>query len=457
MDETIAALATPLTVSAIGVIRLSGRDAVAVAGRLFTGFDGAPLECCPARRMCLGKVRDPGDGCALDEALAVVFPGPDSYTGEDVVELHCHGSPPVLREILRLLYAQGAKPAQPGEFTRRAFLNGRMDLAQAEAVIDLISAETADAARNAAAQLDGALGRAIGGVIQSITDICAHFWALVDYPEEDVPHLPDTDIASVIRDGAATLRRLEATYERGKYLREGVPCVLVGKPNTGKSSLLNAMLGYERAIVTRQPGTTRDIIVESLHIGGHWLRLSDTAGLREAAQDEAERLGLARARRAVQDARLLFAVLDGSETPDERDSAVLDLVSGRDAVVLVNKDDLPRRVNLDYLQTRFKHVCPVSALTGKGLDALDGAVQQLLDDGKVRCDGAVLTNLRHAHSVSRAADALASAASALAGGVTADVVLTDLEASLFALGEITGSNLSAEIIDGVFQRFCVGK
>lgn len=463
MNDTIAALATPPLMGAIGVIRLSGGDAIEIAGKVISGKSGDALDSFPARQLCLGLVRDPS-GDVLDEALAVVFPGPDSYTGDDVVELHCHGSPALLREVLRLLYAGGARPAQPGEFTRRAFLHGRMDLAQAEAVIDLISAETALAARNAAGQLGGALSRAIEEIWSSICDLCAHFQALVDYPEDDIPPLPTPDIIESLRRIGARLLGLASTYDRGKILREGVPCALIGKPNTGKSSLLNALLGYERAIVTAQPGTTRDTLVESLHMGGHWLRIADTAGLRNPSGDVAERMGIDRAREAARKAGLVLVVLDGSRSLDGKDGEALDMARGRATIVLLNKSDLPHHADVDIaaIEASFPEVCRVSALTGQGLDALDRMIGRVLDAGAgagagIHAGGTLLTNLRHAEAVTGAAEAVASAADALGAGFTADVVLTELESALSNLGEITGRDLSADIIDRVFSRFCVGK
>ena len=463
MEDTIAALATPPQRGAVGVIRISGRDAIPIAGRLFVGKGGGSLDSMPARRLSLGSIYDEA-GIVLDQALAVVFRAPDSYTGEDVVELHCHGSPAVLGEILRLLYAGGAAPPEPGEFTRRAFLNGRMDLTQAEAVADLISAETTAAARMAAAQLGGSLGRAVGRVVESITDLCAHFWALVDYPEDDVPALPESHIAETMKDCADRLRMLRATYDRGRLLQSGVPCAIIGKPNTGKSSLLNAMLGFERAIVTEQAGTTRDTICETIKVGGHWLRIFDTAGLRRgslgdsASLGEAERIGIERTRAAAADAHLLLVVLDASRELDTLDTAVLDLAAGREAIVLLNKDDLPRRLDRAALPEGFPRVCSVSALTGHGLDMLEGMISEILGaEGDPAWEGGILTNVRQTEAVSRALKALESAAAALVGGITADVVLTELEASLSALGELTGANIQEDTINRVFERFCIGK
>ncbi|MDR3207288.1 MAG: tRNA uridine-5-carboxymethylaminomethyl(34) synthesis GTPase MnmE [Oscillospiraceae bacterium] len=455
MFDTIAALSTPPVSGAIGVIRLSGPTAVAVAGRVFVRRSEEALAAAPPRRLCMGRVRDE-TGATLDQALAVVFPGPDSYTGEDVVELHCHGSLPALRETLKALYRNGARPAEPGEFTKRAFLNGRMDLTQAEAVIDLITAETGDAARNAAGQLDGTLGRSLTRVWDKLTFLCAHFQAMVDYPEEDVPPLTNGQIAAELTELGGELARLGDTYNRGRRLREGIPCALLGKPNVGKSSLLNALLGYDRAIVTETPGATRDTLEESVHMGGVWLRVSDTAGLRET-DDEAERQGVQRARQAARRAGLVLLVLDGSCELDDADRAVMDEARGGPAVVLVNKSDLPCRMDMETLESAFLYVLPVSARTGTGLEALDSVLRRIFAAGSPPCDGGILTNLRQAEAVARAAAALTETAAALTRGVTPDAALTGLEDALGALEECTGRQANQDILTQIFARFCIGK
>lgn len=455
MYDTIAAIATGPVSAAVGIVRLSGSGAVEAADRLFSAADGRPLRDTLPRYMTRGALVDLS-GRTLDQVLAVVFRGPESYTGEDCVEIHCHGSPPVLREALRLLYTLGVRPAKPGEFTKRAFLHGRMDLTQAEAVIDLISAQTEDAAKNAAGQLGGAVSHAIDGAYTLVTELCAHFHAEVDYPEEDIEPQRAPELIDGLRRAAGSLAALEATYARGKILREGVRCAVIGRPNVGKSSLLNALLGYERAIVAARPGTTRDTLEESVSLGGVWLRVTDTAGLR-ATEDEVESLGVLRARAAAHEAGLLFLVLDGSEALTREDRAVLDATYSAPVIVVVNKADKPLKVDMAALEAAFLHVCPVSALTGAGLENLDSVVRRIFESGTAVYDGGVLTNLRHAEAVARAAAALEAAAAALETGVTADAVLGELELALDSLGEITGRHISEDIMTRVFERFCVGK
>ena len=321
MNDTIAAIATGMAVTAIGIVRVSGPRAVQAAEAVFSPADGRPLGAHADRQLVYGRLRG-RDGADIDLCLATVSRAPHSYTGEDTAELQCHGSPAVLREALGALFSQGARQALPGEFTRRAFLNGRMDLVQAEAVIDIIEAETAEGAKNAVGQLGGALSRRIGAVYSALLDEEAHFGALLDYPDEDIEPFELEKCRAALDGARAELRAILGTFERGRILREGVPAALIGRPNAGKSSLMNALLGYERAIVTAAPGTTRDTIEEKAVLGGVAVRLTDTAGLREA-RGEAERLGVERARSAAESAELVLAVFDGSQPLTAADEETL--------------------------------------------------------------------------------------------------------------------------------------
>ena len=321
MSDTIAAIATGAQVAAIGVLRLSGAEAIRCADALFEPLHGRPLREREDRRLVYGKLKTRA-GDVLDLCLATVSRAPHSYTGEDTAEFQCHGSPVVLRAALEELFALGARQAGPGEFTRRAFLNGRMDLSSAEAVADLIESETAEAARNAAGQLSGAIAGRIGAICETLTDISAHYHAVLDYPDEDIEDFRLAAYRGALEDALGRLRTLRASFGRGQLLRSGIPTVLVGRPNAGKSSLLNALLGYDRAIVTEIPGTTRDTIEEKLRLGGLLLRLTDTAGIR-AAGDAVERLGVERSRAALEQAELVLLVIDGSEDFTPEDAALL--------------------------------------------------------------------------------------------------------------------------------------
>lgn len=447
--DTIAAIATGSVLSAIGIVRVSGPDTLAVLDRVFRPLAGAPMSERPDRRLVLGRLTDP-DGAVLDECLATVSRAPNSYTGEDTAELQCHGSPVVLRAALSCLFAAGARQAGAGEFTRRAFLNGRMDLTQAEAVVDLIDAETVGAAKNAAAQLGGAVTRRTDGIYDRLTAICSHYHAVLDYPDEDIEPFELDSYRAELDGAAAALAALGDTFRRGSILKNGVSCVILGRPNAGKSSLLNALVGYDRAIVTDIPGTTRDTIEERAVLGGVLLRLLDTAGLRDTA-DPVERLGVARARDAAADAMLVLAVLDGSEPLTEADEAVLEAAErAPHAIRLRSKADLPAAWDRDG-------VLPVSALTGEGLSALEEAVRAAFPPDAGVPAGELLTNPRQADAVSRALDYVRAARDAMDAGVTPDAVLTEVEGALSALGELSGRVVREDITNGIFARFCVGK
>jgi tRNA modification GTPase len=452
--DTIAAIATPPGEGGIGIIRLSGKRSVVIASSVFKPVSGQ-LKDLPQRLLTRGQLRDIA-GRLLDNAMAVVMHAPHSFTGENIVELHCHGSPVLLQEVLSALFSHGARLARPGEFTQRAFLNGRLDLMQAEAVIDLISAPTAEALRNAAGQADGLLTHKLNALTRKLVETCAHFHAVIDYPDDAVEDIKNDDIQDSIRRAAEGLEQLAATFERGQLVRGGIPAAIIGRPNTGKSSLLNALLGYNRAIVSPRPGTTRDTVTEALRLGGVFLRIADTAGLRHTADDiEAE--GVKRTREAVQEADLLFVILDGSEALTEEDRLVMDLARGMNAVVLINKSDLPQKIDRSMIEAAFLHVLSVSAVQGEGLDQLDALVRRLWQSGAPPCDGRVLTNARHANAVTRAAFSLREAQKALTAGLTPDVVVGDLELALAALGELTGRSVTEEVVNAVFERFCVGK
>ena len=456
MADTIAAVSTGWGISAIGIIRLSGDTAIETAERVFRPASGRRLSEYGNRLLVLGDLLAE-DGAVLDQCLCTISRGPSSYTGEDTAEFQCHGSPVVLSEGLRSLFRAGARQALAGEFTKRAFLNGMLDLTQAEAVIDLIDAETAESAKNAAGQLSGAVSRRTDRIYDALLDMTAHFQAVIDYPDEDIEDFRLREYAETFRSSEEELRRLLSTFERGSLLRTGVATAIIGRPNAGKSSLLNALAGYERAIVTPREGTTRDTIEERVRIGGSVLRLTDTAGIRDA-DDEAERLGVERARQAAEQASLVLAVFDGSRPASGEDREVADRASAaKGRIAVVNKSDLPAAFDESLLAGRFDGIVHVSALTGDGIDELAETIGRVIGPLPQTSQGEILTNARQAEAVSRALEALTAAREAVEAGVTPDAVLTGVEDAMGALGELTGKTVRDDVVTRIFERFCVGK
>ncbi len=452
MSDVIAAVSTGRQVCAIGIIRLSGDGCIAVAERVFTPLN-KPLHEAANRKLVMGTLHD-ARGRVIDQCMAVCSRQPHSYTGEDTVEFHCHGSPAVLAAGLEALYHAGARPAGRGEFTKRAFLNGKMDLTQAEAVIDLIEADTADAAANAAGQVGGVLQKKLAPIYEELVNLCSHFHAVLDYPDEDIEDFGLQNYTATLRAAAKELYALLQTYGQGRILRQGVAAAIVGRPNVGKSSLLNRLAGFDRAIVTDIPGTTRDTVEESVMVGSTRLRLIDTAGIRQTA-DTVEAMGVERSKKALEEADLAIFLCDGSQPLTQEDRDIIELcMDAPNAIALINKSDLGQAVAPGELP--FMTILPVSIKEGTGLEMLPEVLEEMFGGG-MPCDGSILTNARQYDACRRAYEAMLESLKGLKLGQTPDAVLTDVEAAMEAMGEVTGATVREDITARIFERFCVGK
>lgn len=453
MAHPIAAIATGLVRSGIGILRMSGDGCIDLANRVFALYNGQALSSLPDRKLARGTLFD-AQGRPIDEAMVFVSHAPHSYTGEDTVEFQCHGSPAVLTAGLSALLFNGFHQAGPGEFTKRAFLNGQMDLTQAEAVIDLIDAETADAAANAAGQVAGVLRKQLDPIYDSLMDICSHFHAVLDYPDEDIEPFRLQAYADTLTSASKKLDALLSSCRRGNFIKNGVQTAILGAPNAGKSSLLNALAGFDRVIVTDIPGTTRDAVEQTVTLGRHLLRLLDTAGIRDTS-DIVEHLGVERSFQAAQSCQLAFFVVDGSKPLTPEDEAAMDAaLQAPEAIAILNKQDLP--CVIDPCELPFSYVIPVSCAKQEGLDLLEQALDMVFDD-EAPCDGSILTNARQADAIAKSRASIEAALSSLRLGMTPDAVLVDVEAAMEALGEATGRVVREDITNRIFERFCVGK
>ena len=464
-ELTIAAIATPPGQGGIGVIRLSGSRALPIAQALFRPTRaGVPLR---SHRMVHGTLADPATGAILDEALVCLMRGPRSFTGEDVVEFHCHGSPVTLQRLLGCCLGLGARLAERGEFTLRAFLNGRIDLAQAESVIDLVRARTLTAAQVAAQGLTGALAKGLGPAVGALTGALAYLEATIDFVEEDLPEHAAPQLLATLGEAEDALAALLARAEHGTLLRDGVRVVLAGKPNVGKSSLLNALLRRDRAIVTPLPGTTRDTLEEAADIHGLPMFLIDTAGLAES-EDLVERLGIARGTEALRHAAIVLLIVDGSRQPEDADRraahAVRDVAPRTPLLLAMNKCDLPDGAASGAYDALLDGAEPAAALvrcsaaSGAGLSALEDALADLALDGESLDAGSTLVeNPRQRQALEEAMAALAAAQTGLGAGHAPELICIDLRAALEALGTVTGQDVGEAVLDRLFGEFCIGK
>ncbi|MGO9612021.1 MAG: tRNA uridine-5-carboxymethylaminomethyl(34) synthesis GTPase MnmE [Dissulfurispiraceae bacterium] len=469
LDDTIVAISTPIGEGGIGIVRVSGNQAVSISERIFLSPKGLTLNNAKSHTIVHGFVTNAETGEKIDEVLVTVMRAPKSYTREDVVEINCHGGMLPLRDTLQSLLREGARIAEPGEFTRRAFLNGRIDLTQAEAVIDVIRAKTRQAEKVALQQLEGKLSTRIHGVSDSMAALCAHIEASIDFPEEEIQPVEKEEIIDSVRAISKELIGLARSYDEGKFFRDGVATAIVGKTNVGKSSLLNALIQRNRAIVTNLPGTTRDIVEDYLNVDGLPLRIMDTAGIRDPG-DLAEREGVKRSLKAIEDADIVIAVLDASLPLDEADRELIEKVSHKKTLFVLNKCDIIDSAfklldsEKDFSLSNIPYSVPspvmmVSALTGCGIDSLKHAIHALCisSDNLNRAGDILITNVRHKQSLDNALRALQDSEESFQRNDPPEITALFLREGLDFLGEIIGVVTSEDILNRIFSSFCIGK
>ncbi len=454
--DTIAAITTPLGESGIGAVRISGPDAYAVGDKIFKSKSAVPLKERRDRSIQYGTIVDENGTC-IDEVLALIMKGPHSYTAEDVLEIQCHGGREALESILQLILRSGARMANPGEFTERAFVNGRIDLAQAEAVMDVIQAKSRAGLTSAVSQLEGRLSKVINKTRKELTELVTRLEVMIDYPEEDLEDIAVPDVSGALQEMQEKLQHMLEESQNGRMIRDGVMAAIAGTPNAGKSSLLNRLLQEERAIVTDVPGTTRDVLEEWITLRGVPVCLVDTAGIRET-DDTVEKIGVSRARRYLDRADIILAVIDGSRPLTDEDKDILQSAADKNVIIVLNKTDLPSVMTSQDLSTYGFPICPISASTGDGLEELkDRLLQEVLKGGFTDGPSALLTNTRHIELVRQSAEALERARQSLQDGMPLDCAVIDIRQAWDTLGSITGDTVHDDIVEEIFSRFCLGK
>ncbi len=453
-NPPIAAISTAQGQGGIGVIRISGEEAVTVADRVFVCASGKRLADLKGYNAAFGYVEKNGE--KIDEAIALVFLAPHSYTGENVVEISCHGGLFITKEVLRTVIEAGAKPAQAGEFTKQAFLNGKIDLAEAESVMDIIGAKNTSAARAALVNKEGILSKKINGIKEELIDKAAHLAAWADYPEEDIPEISYNQLMEAVEDGLNELNSLLDGYDAGQVIKEGIDTVIAGKPNVGKSTLMNLLTGTQKSIVTEIPGTTRDIIEETVTLGNVVLRLSDTAGIRNT-DNKVEKIGVEKAIQRLKTCGLVLAVFDSSMPLEKEDFKLIEDIKNVPSVAVINKSDLEKKIDSDYIEKNTENVVYISAGNASGLQELESVIEKITGTNSFDPSQGVLSNERQRNSAFLAKKALEEAKNALEIGMTFDAVTISIEEAISELLELTGKKVSDEIVDKVFHNFCVGK
>ena len=452
--STIAAISTGQAAGGIGVVRISGENALSVADRIFKTVSGIKLEKLSGYKAAFGKVFF--EEKCVDEAVALVFKAPKSYTGEDVVEISCHGGLLVTKQVLRAALANGAVPAEAGEFTKRAFLNGKMDLTRAESVMNIISAKSEQAKSAALNTLDGALYKKISEISLSLKKIAAQMAAWVDYPDEEIDDLSDDKLKETLLTAKAELEKLIKSFDVGQIIIEGVETAIVGKPNVGKSTLMNLLSGCEKSIVTSVAGTTRDIVEETVTLGNNVLRLADTAGLHDT-EDTVEKIGVDRTRQKLDRASLVLAVFDSSTEVDDEDMEIIKMCNGKNAVAIINKTDLNTKFNAEKINTNFENVVYLSAKDRNGIQELEKAIEKVLGTADFDTSAATLMNERQLACCKSALQSIDEAISALEIGMTRDALNVNIDVAVESLDTLTGEKATESVVNEIFSQFCVGK
>ncbi|MBR0349336.1 MAG: tRNA uridine-5-carboxymethylaminomethyl(34) synthesis GTPase MnmE [Clostridia bacterium] len=452
--KTIAAISTPMGTGGVGIIRISGENAFEICDKVFKSFSGKTLADSEGYRAHYGRIFD-GEN-AVDEAICIVFRAPHSYTGENVVEINCHGGIFLTKKILRLVFENGASPAAPGEFTKRAFLNGKMDLSKAEGVMTLISAQGEQGANAAYNLLEGSLSRKINEINSSLLSVAAHMAAWVDYPDDEIEEIDENNLRSTVENAKKEINTLLSRFDSGMAVTTGVDAAIVGKPNVGKSTLMNLLTGYDRSIVTSVEGTTRDVIEETVNLNGCILRLSDTAGMRETG-DEVEKIGVDRSRKKLERSAVIFAVFDLSRELSEEDMELIELCEGRTVIPIINKTDLEKRADISVIENKLGKCVAISAKDGEGYDELCETVATLIGTKDFDTSAAMLANERQRICCETALASLNEAFEAIDFGLTLDAIGVCIDGAIAALLELTGQKASEAVVDEVFKQFCVGK
>ena len=457
IDDTIAAIATAPGEGGIGIIRISGPKSLEVAEEIFFSMSGKKISEYPARTLIFGNIKD-GDK-KIDEVLVAYMKGPNSYTAEDVIEINCHGGFISVKRILELVLSKDVRLAEAGEFTKRAFLNGRIDLSQAEAVIDVINAKTDKAHEVAENQLDGSLSNRIREFREKVTELLAQVEVAIDYPEEDIEFIAYTTLEEKTRELNKDIKKLYETSESGKIFREGLKTVIVGKPNVGKSSLLNRILGENRAIVTDIPGTTRDVIEEFVNIKGIPLKIVDTAGIRET-DDVVEKIGVEKSKASFDTADLIIMVVDSSSELSEEDREILEKVQGKETILLLNKTDLPQVIDEEEVKkyVNEENIIKISALHNEGIEDVHDRIEAMVYKGDIKSSSnVIITNSRHKDALYRAMKSAEDAMRAIEDRMPLDFIEVDLKNIWDYLGYINGDTVSEDLLDNIFHNFCIGK